>query len=115
MMSTLSQLYNQSLGDVSLVPLLSQIKTQGWILWLVGFRGGGHHERAFFDIRIFDPMPLPIASPSPPATESMKALRSMPMNNVSMRLSMAPSLPSFCLQQEAWEMQPPFAIRGWPL
>ena len=113
MMSALSQLYNQSLGNVSRVPLPSQIKTQGWILWLVGFRGG-HHKRAFFDIQIFDPMPIPIASPSPP-TESMKTLRSVPMNNVSMRLSMAPSLSLFCLQQEAWEIQPPFAIRGWPL
>ena len=52
---------------------------------------GGRYECAFFDVRIFNPHAT--ASPFPPVTKSMRMLRSVPTNNVSVKLSMAPSLP----------------------
>ena len=59
---------------------------------------GGRHERAFFDVRI-----LNSHAPSnfqPISTCYMRTLKSVPMNNASVRLSMVPSIPSFSLQQE---------------
>ena len=63
---------------------------------------GGLQERTYLMFESLTPMPPPIASPSPPATESMRTLKSVPMSIASVRLSMVPSLPSFSLQQEAW-------------
>ena len=100
-MSALSQLYNQSRVSVSQVPPPSQVKAQGWISPQVGF-GEAFKSVPFLMFESLTPMPPPIASPSPPATESMRTLKSVPMNNASVRLSMVPSLPSFSLQQEAW-------------
>ena len=99
MMSASSQLYNQSLVSVPQVPPPSQMKAQGWTLLQVGF-GEAVMNVPFLLFEFLTLMPPPIASLSPPATEIMRMLKSMPMNNVSIRLSMFPSLPSFSLQQE---------------
>lgn len=91
MMSALSQLYNQSLGNVSRMPLPSQIKKQGWILWQVGFGG----VVPFSTSESLTPCLFQLPAHLHLLQKAWKPLKSVPMSNLSMRLSMASSLPSF--------------------
>ena len=71
----------------------------GWILPQAGF-GEDATSVPFLMFESLIPMPSPIASPSQPAIESTRTLKTVHMNNVSVRLSMVPSLSSFSQQQE---------------
>ena len=76
---------------------------------------GARYERAFFDVRIFNPHAASNRQPISTCYRKHENTKSEPMNSGSGRLNMDPSPPLCCLQQEAWEMLLPFAIRGWPL
>ena len=69
-MSASSLPYNQSLVNFSLEPLPSQM-VQGWMLWQVAFAGAVTNVPSL-TFGSLTPMPLPTASPSPPATENTK-------------------------------------------
>ena len=55
---------------------------------------GGHHNRVFIDVRVFNPYMLPqIDNQSLPATENMRTSKSGPTNSASRKLNMGHSCP----------------------
>ena len=74
----------------------------------------GRFERAFFDVRVFNPHAPLNRRPLSYCYRNTKTSRNRPMNRETGKSSTAPSLPSSCPSLVGWETPPPSATRGSP-
>ena len=98
--------------NIYLEPLSSLMTVQDWMLQLAGF-GMVVKNMPFLMSRSLTPMLPPTAQPISTCCRKHKNSKKQAYVQYVHEVECGSFTPLFCLQQEAWEMLPLSAIRGW--